>query len=65
MFDDAANISNNSWIYTLACRQHDDASGNALRFGQDKAGIRLQGAIGFHTVAAGPEVFPGYDVLRV
>lgn len=60
-----ANTRDGLHLHRLPRGQHDDAGGDALGFGQEEAGIRLQGAIRLHFVAAWPEVFTGNDVFRM
>jgi len=63
--DDPAHSLHGLFADFLAGGEDDHPCGDAFGFGEEESGVGLEGAVGFHAVAAGPEVFPGDDVLRV
>ena len=63
MGDDFTDFGDAQFINCLSRGQDDDALGNLFGSGEPLAGIGLQGAVGLHAVASGPEILAREHVV--
>ena len=63
--DDGANGRCDFRRHGLTRGEDEDARGDALGLGQLERRVGLQGAVGLHAMAAGPEIFSRQNVFGV